>query len=437
MIDFMLFGLTGCVQVAFLMAAMFNFTNVRWTTKQVLITTSITYIPFMILKAISGLNISVMYAWVLFVILAVLVVFKLSWRQSIFIGIFINFIYIIADYFFILTVTLFPKATQAYLLENLFIARIAMLIFYMALYVFSRKFKDSDYPPLAHFATVHWILYFLIFSLFADSQMANLYEQTTIQNAPELVIIGLFSIFFLYNLISLRNLSSNITKRIEAEFHAEALQKELEAQEFYNAALKDVLDDLSGFRHEFSNTVGAINSYVNQKNLHGLENYMKKHTTTIITSAALEIIEPLRHFSVLFSLLSSTITSAQKKDVEFLVTIMCAEPDIKYCSVVDYGLLVGNLLDNALEAARKSNDKMMQFDILIRNGRLATTVMNSCDEEVDIDCIFERKYSSKDTPSGEGLYQVKRILQKYKENKYDIQLITTFENKTFTQELII
>jgi len=452
MFDFSMFHLTGYIQTIILIAAMFNVSKTRWTPKQAFWATGIIYIPFTVMVAFFNINLLNVYAWVLFAILAIRVAFRLSWRQSIFIGVFINFINVVMEYVIILIISLLPETAQTLILDNLYIPRTIVIACCALLYIFSTRFKYSEHPPLAHFASIHWILYFLAFGFFGDFNLAQFYDtQPTIYNTPGIIIVVLFLIFFLYNLLYLNSLNDHIVKKLEAEHkleltekeleirhvRADALQKELEVMELYNATLKDVLDELQGFRHEFSNLVNSINGYVHREDLTGLEIHMKRFTTTTITSATLEIVENLKHFPILFGLLISKISYAKKREVEFLVTIMCTKPDIKYCSVVDYGLIVGILLDNALESAEESKDKIMQFDIIVKRGRLSTTVINSCDEPVDIDRIFERGYSTKFTPSGEGLYHVDRILQKYNENDYDMQLITTLENGMFMQELII
>jgi two-component system sensor histidine kinase AgrC len=291
------------------------------------------------------------------------------------------------------------------------------------------------------------------FSLFADYNLTRLYNaQFTIYNFPELTILVLFFIFFLFHLIHLKNLHANIAKTLEAEFelelaekelelrqiHADRLEKELEVQELYNTTLKGVLDELKLFKHEFSNIINKINGFVRLKDLSEMEKYMSTLATTTISSATMEIVENLKNSPALYGLIVAKISYAREHNIEFPVTIMCENPDTKYCSTLDYGLIVGTLLDNAFRAASRCGERFVQFDMMVKNGKFITTIVNVCTEEVDMSRIFERGYSTKPShSSGEGLYQVKRILDKYNVNDWGMQLVTTLENGMFKQELII
>jgi len=97
--------------------------------------------------------------------------------------------------------------------------------------------------------------------------------------------------------------------------------------------------------------------------------------------------------------------------------------------------LVGILLDNALETAEESTLKIVKFSVRVdEHGKLENIIMNSCDkDDVDVARIFERGYSTKSEPSGEGLYQARQIQEKYWKMGYALQIVPSCKEGFFTQ----
>ena len=74
-----------------------------------------------------------------------------------------------------------------------------------------------------------------------------------------------------------------------------------------------------------------------------------------------------------------------------------------------YNLLCENLaivLDNAVEAAVKSNDKIILLSIYEKNNRIVLDVVNSFNESVDIDLLGCKNYSTKKLGHGYGLFSI-------------------------------
>lgn len=80
----------------------------------------------------------------------------------------------------------------------------------------------------------------------------------------------------------------------------------------------------------------------------------------------------------------------------------------------DINVLFGNLLDNAIEAARKCEDKTIQLLVKWDRGALYISVKNTYDGIVNRDMrgnILTRKSDA--TLHGLGLSNVKSVLEKY------------------------
>jgi len=271
--------------------------------------------------------------------------------------------------------------------------------------------------------------------------------QLAIENFYEIVIIISFLIFFVYSIAHMRNLTKTLivkqqlesTKQELADYHdyTDCLSREMEVQELYANSLENMLDDMHGFRHDFGHMVDSINGYVEQKDFAGLESYMKTLTVKVITCQTTQIAANIKQIPLLYGILLNKILYAEMKGIRLYITIMCSDIDLKYCSDVDYSRMVGILLDNALEAAVQSEEKVVNFDVKIEHGKLVSTVMNTCDKEVDVGRIFECGYSTKSAPSGEGLYQIRKTQEKYRKMGYTIDIEPECSLGFFTQTLRI
>ena len=96
----------------------------------------------------------------------------------------------------------------------------------------------------------------------------------------------------------------------------------------------------------------------------------------------------------------------------------------------------GILLDNAIEAAEETEEKVINVVVResAKNNIQLISIENSyANKEIDTEKIFEKNYSTKHRNSGIGLWEVKNIIAKNK----NVTLVTTKDEKLFKQELYI
>ena len=96
----------------------------------------------------------------------------------------------------------------------------------------------------------------------------------------------------------------------------------------------------------------------------------------------------------------------------------------------------GILLDNAIEAAKECNEKIINICIRkdSKSSRQIIIIENTYNEKtIDIEKIFKKGFSSKPNNTGLGLWVVKQIIKKNK----NISLITTKDDVYFKQEIDI
>jgi two-component system sensor histidine kinase AgrC len=102
--------------------------------------------------------------------------------------------------------------------------------------------------------------------------------------------------------------------------------------------------------------------------------------------------------------------------------------------IYEFSRILGILLDNAIEAARECEEKMVRVEIRkdsIQNRQILVIENTYLDEKVDFEHMFEKGVSSKKHNTGLGLWEVNKILKKYP----NVNLNTSYNGHFFTQQL--
>ena len=90
-------------------------------------------------------------------------------------------------------------------------------------------------------------------------------------------------------------------------------------------------------------------------------------------------------------------------------------------------------MDNAIEAAEDSDEKLLEVSFDCEGGGLAVSVSNSFGQKPDLARMFEKGWSTKGRNRGLGLYIAKDIVSKNKR----LLLNTAVKNGRLTQELVL
>ena len=426
-IDFSLTHLFGFVQSLIIMGAMLAIAKVEFKRWRLLVAIIVIYVPYVAMVSWLDISMLTIYAWVLLTLLVYRWSFNQPWLMGIFLAVIANFAILIVEYIFLVFNLIFPPEFAQRFIFNSFAVRVIPTIFLAMLYLFALKIKKANFFSLEYFSRWYWILYFLAFSVLADLAYVYLFDApAAIVYLPSAIITILFLIFFLHTLWYLNKISQTIV-----------LKEELNTEQLYSESLTDALDEISGFRHDFANIIKTINGLYQQENSVELGIYLKSLNAKSVASMMVEDAVALKQVPILYGILVAKISFAKDNDINFQFQIKCSEINLKFCSMVDYSRIVGVLLDNAFEAAAKSERCSVYFDMRMSNNQLIVVVRNSCDIDVDIERIFERGYSTKNPPSGEGLYQVKQLLGKYEQRGENLQLNTSFTDGAFLQKLTL
>jgi two-component system, LytTR family, sensor histidine kinase AgrC len=165
-------------------------------------------------------------------------------------------------------------------------------------------------------------------------------------------------------------------------------------------------------KHDFIKHVNIVNSLAYNSNLTDLKEYIENLGNNISMDASLNTLE---NWAVSV-LLNQKQIQALEKNIKFDLIVKTSLEKINV-RTADLCIIIGNLIDNALEASEKLplDARYVEIEISKEQENYVIRVMNKGEiGERDINKIFESGYSTKcATGHGVGLYIVSKIVNKY------------------------
>ena len=208
----------------------------------------------------------------------------------------------------------------------------------------------------------------------------------------------------------------------------------LELEKENNRILKEMQDELHGFRHDFSNIMCTMGGYVQVKDMEGLSKYYSQIQKDVIKINNLGALNSeVINNPAIFILISSKYSKALEFGINMNINIFLDLNKLNM-KIYEFTRVLGILLDNAIEAAKDCDEKLINIEIRKeskRNRQLLIIENTYSNKNVDTEKIFEKKYSTKKGNSGLGLWEVRKILSR----NTNLNLFTTKEYNYFIQQL--
>lgn len=267
-----------------------------------------------------------------------------------------------------------------------------------------------------------------IIALAVQSYLATIYADSL----SFTLSISSIIVLLVYFLISMYSLSRTNQLEITAE--------SLEEERLYNKTLTILYDNIRGFKHDFNNIVQAIGGYISTNDIEGLKDYYSDLMADCQKVNNLAILNPeLINNPAIYSLLTSKYHKAEELGIKINFEIFM---DLKKLNIkiYDFTRIIGILLDNAIEASDKCDEKIIYVTIRKDNkaNRQLFIIENTySNKTVNTDRIFEKGYTSKVESDGKshglGLWEVREIMKK----NNNLNLFTSKSNRLFKQQLEI
>lgn len=189
------------------------------------------------------------------------------------------------------------------------------------------------------------------------------------------------------------------------EFQTEQFfQKVLEHQ---YEEIRNIYMNMRGWRHDYHNHLQVMKAQVSLGNYEEMKEYLDEleenldRVDTYVKSGNL----------MADAILNSKLTLAEQKEVE--VNCKALIPEQLPIDDVDLCVLLGNLLDNALEACEQIQEakRFLRIYMVVHQSQLYISIQNSAKEDLSFN---EKNYiTSKRGNHGLGMKRVKIIVDKY------------------------
>lgn len=193
----------------------------------------------------------------------------------------------------------------------------------------------------------------------------------------------------------------NLTDKRIAEYQNDLITKHCEE-------VQNIYKTMRGWRHDYRNHIQTMRASLEMGNLTELGNYLGELTVDLNTVDTV-----VKTGNVMAdAILNSKLALCKTKNIPYEVTASipenCVVNDVEMC------VIIGNLLDNAMEACEKIEDKSQRFIrvyIGVFKQQLYINVTNSM---IGVPVKSGKAFkSSKGENRGFGLMRVDRIADKY------------------------
>lgn len=212
------------------------------------------------------------------------------------------------------------------------------------------------------------------------------------------IILGIIGLFVIGYILFRRMLYNIIDKRIE-RFQSELIEKQVrEIQNMYR--------QVRGWRHDYRNHIQNMKIQLAEKNYGKLDSYLSELAEDL---AAVDTV--IKTGNVMAdAILNSKLRSAENLNVS--LSVKASIPEKLAMSDVELCTVMGNLLDNAIEAcaALSEEERFMRIYIGQFKKQFYISVQNSAGK---IKKQNGRYLSTKDGEHGYGLFRIDRIAKKY------------------------
>ena len=301
---------------------------------------------------------------------------------------------------------------------------IQLLTFFIYLFIKYSKIQISLLENMSKKSKTMFVLNFILalIALAVQFLITGFY----LDKLPIYIVILSNVSLIAYFLLSIYSL----TKTTQLELTSLNLEQEKEN----NKILKDMQDDLRGFRHDFSNILCTIGGYVQVKDMEGLSKYYSQIQKDVIKINNLGALNSdVINNPAVFILISSKYSNALELGIDMNINVFLDLNSLNM-KIYEFTRILGILLDNAIEAAKEYDEKIINIEIRKdsnRNRQLLIIENTYANKDVDTDKIYEKNYSTKPGNSGLGLWEVRQILKK----NNNLNLFTTKDDKFFKQQL--
>lgn len=198
-----------------------------------------------------------------------------------------------------------------------------------------------------------------------------------------------------------------LSENLELKEELHLLQEAYEKQQNVNDEVQRVYSETRRLKHDMRNHLLVIASYLNENKAEDA----KRYTSDIIDKMELEYSYISSGNGLLNYLLNEKFAKAKEQGVYIKADI----ENLSFAAIsgVDFAAILGNLLDNAFDAACNSIEKQMWIQVKNKRGYDAIRISNSIDNSVLAQNPLLKTSKNDCEGHGIGVKQARSLVDKY------------------------
>lgn len=256
-----------------------------------------------------------------------------------------------------------------------------------------------------------YILFLLLISMLFPQITLSIYLKGEVIN--KLLVLVSLAQFFLINIfvyIILNIMNSEHNKILEKEIMLETEKNQYQFITLIEDQIKEKVDMMNKLNHDMKNHKIVIQKMINNLDDNSnINNYINELFGDDISYISTDN-------NAINYIINEKIKNSQKYNIDFKCII---QGNLKESiSTTDLTIVIGNLLDNAIEASLKTNDRHIQIKIIKDDYKLVISVSNTYNGtilEKNGNIISTKKDKNK---HGYGISNIKLICNKYHGSSY-------------------
>lgn len=219
------------------------------------------------------------------------------------------------------------------------------------------------------------------------------------------VLILIASIAIIVSILLTFVFQSKTSKEIDELFYAQQNAERIRTDTTYYALLDSQNEKLKAITHDEKNHLAAIKALANNQEV---DNYIDTISKDIYYHSMFGNTKN-KYLDLLLNKYQSLCAAA---DIEFVSTVKTA--NLSFMEAPDIIVLISNILDNAVDAAKQSKEKRIDLSINRINSFDVLTCTNSCEKRPPSSGKTLHTTKPQKGFHGYGIKSIKKIAQKYK-----------------------
>lgn len=390
------------------------------------------FLSIAFLGVIYQLNITYLNTILMFIIYTLLLFcfYKVSLKTAVFHSFIFLFVMFVSEILVMALSSIFYKGFNAFetnRLDYLLIVTTSKLIYSGLMLIILKLFAQKEGKE--HYNKYYWPLFVMpltsVIVLICFRYIS--YQMQLTKTMSVLWIISCVGLLFANILVFIiYEFSLKNTKEL---YELKSIQDREEQDRRYFEIIEQSNKEMRVFSHDIKNHLIQISNLENmeevQRYINGIYPTVERFNRTGISKN-----------KVLDLIISKYAMLCEKKNIKFSVDVKTA--NLSYIDDTDLSSLMNNLLDNAVEAAEKTDNGFVRLDIFSRNGMCdGLSVKNNCSVAPITDGGKLKTTKKNKKLHGIGTQSIKKILEKYEavyDWEYDDNLKTFETNIVFTRK---